>query len=71
MYNYNLVLGSGSSTPTFDYVNEDVISSIGELVTTVLGWITANPILAIFFTMTMLSLAFVVIGWLKGVIRLK
>ena len=72
MYNIYAILGSGSeTTPAFEYVNEDVINSIGDLVTTVLGWVTSNPILAIFFTMTMLSLAFVVIGWLKGVIRLK
>lgn len=70
---FRLILSSGSSTsPSLaDYYDSNLVDKIGQLVTTVLGWITTNPILALFFTMTMISFAFVVIGWLKGAIRLK
>lgn len=62
----------GTSTPSLsDYYDSNLVTKIGQLVTTVLGWITSNPILALFFTMSMIGFAFVVIGWLKGAIRLK
>lgn len=58
------------SAPEIDYVNDTVVSEIGGLVTTIFGWVTANPILTIFLTMSMISIGFVLIGWLKGVVKL-
>lgn len=62
---------TSSSTSLADYYDSTLVTKIGTLITTVLGWITSNPILALFFTMSMIGFAFVVIGWLKGAIRLK
>lgn len=62
----------GSTTPSLsDYYDTNFVTKIGQLVTTILGWVTSNPILALFFTMTMISFGFVIISWLKGVIRVK
>lgn len=67
-----LGLISGSSTTTaIDYVNEDVVEELGGLISTIFGWVTANPILTVFLTMSLISIGFVLIGWLKGVVRLK
>lgn len=74
MINYIYAMGSGGTTSTpslADYYDSNLVTKIGQLVTTVLGWVTSNPILALFFTLTMISFAFVIISWLKGVIRVK
>lgn len=63
------VIGTTSTPSLADYYDTQFVTKIGTLVTTVLGWCTSNPILALFFTMTMISFAFVIISWLKGVIR--
>lgn len=64
------VLATGGSTSSIDYVNEEVVSELGSLVTTIFGWVTANPILTVFLTMSMIAIGFVIIGWLKGVVKL-
>lgn len=64
------VAGTSSNTPTIDYVNDDVVSEIGGLISSIFGWITANPLLTVFLTMSMIAIGFVVIGWLKGVVKL-
>ena len=74
MYNFYALLDTGSgttSTTTFNYVNEDVLDQIGTVITKILGWCTSNSLLAIFLTLSMLGVGFCVIGWIKGVIRLK
>lgn len=64
-------VGSGTtSTPSIDYVNDDVVGEIGGLISTIFGWITANPLLTVFLTMSMIAIGFVIIGWLKGVVKL-
>lgn len=66
------MVGSGgtTTTPTIDYVNDDVVSEIGGLISSIFGWITSNPLLTVFLTMSMIAIGFVVIGWLKGVVKL-
>lgn len=67
----DVVLTSGASNTTIDYVNDTVVSEIGSLVTTVFSWITANPILTVFLTCSMISIAFWLIAQLKGVVKLR
>lgn len=73
MYNIYAILNGGTSSadPTFNYVNEDVLDQIGTVITKILSWCTSNSLLAIFLTLSMLGVGFCVIGWIKGVIRLK
>lgn len=59
-----------TSTTSIDYVNDAVVDDIGSLITKVFSWVTGNPILTVFLTMSMISIAFVIIGWLKGVVKL-
>lgn len=47
-------------------INSQVLTDIGNLLTTMTGWITTNPILTIFLT---LSLAGVGLGFFKGLKR--
>lgn len=63
------VLASGSQT-TIDFVNDNVVSELGSLVTTILGWVTSNQLLMVFITFSMISIGFALIRKLKGVIRI-
>lgn len=56
----------GDSTVT-SYINDDILTDIGTLFTTITNWMTGNPILSLFFT---LSLVAVACGIFKGVRRI-
>lgn len=58
------------AVPTIDYVNDSVVSELGTLVTTIFGWVTANPLLTVFLTFSMISIGFALIRKLKGVVRI-
>ena len=65
-----LTSGSGSSDPTLaNYIDTGLISKIGTMITTIVGWITSNPVLALFFTVSFVFLGFKLIGKLKGVMK--
>ena len=44
-------------------IDSDVISDIGSLLTTVTGWLTSNPILKVFLTVTLAGIG---IGFFRG-----
>lgn len=62
------LLATGTTTTYFD---STVISEIGNFITTAFGWITANDMLKVFFTFTLIGLGFGVIRRLKGTVKSK
>lgn len=63
---------SQSTTPSLsDYIDSGLITKLGNLVTSILGWCTSNPILALFFTVSFVFMGFGIIAKLKGVIRVR
>lgn len=46
-------------------INSDVVSDIGTIMTTVTGWITSNPILTLFLTLSFVGIGIGVFRSLK------
>lgn len=59
----NFLVGSGS---TSSYIDAQILQDIGSLLTAIMGWITANTYLVVFFT---IGLVFAGIGLFKGLKR--
>lgn len=59
----NFLVGSGSVS---SYIDAQILQDIGSLLTAIMGWITANNYLVVFFT---IGLVFAGIGLFKGLKR--
>lgn len=64
-----IMLSSGGEQSLANYIDTGLITKIGTMITTIVGWITSNPVLALFFTVSFVFLGFKLIGKLKGLMK--
>ena len=50
-------------------IDQNIITEIGQLVTTVTGWLTSNSILLIFLTVSLAGIGITMFKRLKGTVR--